>query len=121
MPRKHKRGVNSPSAIHFPERTISLNEDPSSPKNAAVGNKSVSVGVQSVSIGVQNSAGVAMPTNASVAVLDNAHPQNQVIMARPKKKLPKFDGDGMNDLIRHCKTCKKNWMKNGITNTNKWT
>ena len=36
-------------------------------------------------------------------------------MAGLKEKLPKFDGDGMADPIRHCKTRKTIWTANGVT------
>lgn len=69
------------------------------------------MGVQSTGVGVQT---------ANVAGLNNACTQNLVVMVGPKEKLPKFDGDGMVDPIRHCKTCETIWRANGITNTNEW-
>ena len=41
-------------------------------------------------------------------------------MAGPKEKLPKFDGDGTVDPIRHCKTCETIWRANGITDADEW-
>lgn len=82
--------------------------------------QSVGVGVQSVGVGVQNSAGVGVQNNASVGVPNNARTHNQVIMARPKEKLPKFDGDGIVGLIQHYKTCETIWRRNGITDRNEW-
>ena len=77
-----------------------------------MGVQSVGVGVQSTSVGVQSSTGVE--------VQNSARTQNQVIMAGPKEKLPKFDGDGMVDPIKHCKTCETIWTVNGVTNTDEW-
>ena len=36
-------------------------------------------------------------------------------MVGPKEKLPKFNGDGPTNPIRHCKTCETIWMANGVT------
>ena len=85
-------------------------------QSAGVGVQSVGVGVQSVDVGVQ-SAGVEVQNSANVAVLNNAFTQNQVIMVGPKEKLPKFDGDGTADPIRHCKTYETIWTANGVIDT----
>ena len=81
-----------------------LEEDPVPPSNAAI----------------ENNTGVVVPNSAGVAALNNARTQHQVIMAGPKEKLPKFDGDGTANLIRHCKTCETIWMANGIADTDEW-
>ena len=41
-------------------------------------------------------------------------------MAVPKEKLPKFDEDGMNDPIHHCKTCETIWTAHGVTDQDDW-
>ena len=41
-------------------------------------------------------------------------------MAGPKEKLLKFNGDGMTDPVRHCKTCETIWTVNGVTDTDDW-
>lgn len=58
---------------------------------------------------VQNSAGMQVPLN-----------QRKVTMAGPKEKLPKFNGDGTADPIRHCKTCETTWTANGVTDEDDW-
>ena len=95
----------------LPERTASVDETSSSPNSAEVRNSTAvanSAGVAN-NAGVQNSAGVQ--NNAGTQ-------QHTVIMAGPKEKLPKFDGDEAVDPIRHCKTCKTIWRANGVTDTN---
>ena len=77
-------------------------------QTAGVGDQSA--GVQSVGVAVQ-SAGVGAKSHgvgvssSSIAAVNNNRTKNSVVMAGPKEKLPKFDGDGMTDPIRHCKTC----------------
>ena len=98
-------------------------EDPSSQTFTIVANKtlvpnSASVGVQIIGVGV-HSTGVGV-NNTSIARPNNARAQNPVVMAGPKEKLSKFDGNGMADPIRHCKTCEMIWRVNGITDTNEW-
>ena len=113
----------------LPQETTS--EDPSSsPRFAAlkidgvekeiagVVEHTTGVGEQIASAEVQTAgAGV---NNASVAGTNNACAQNPGVMAGPKEKLPKFEGDGTADPIRHCKTCETIWRANGITDANEW-
>lgn len=37
-----------------------------------------------------------------------------------KQKLPKFTGDGKEDPVRHCCTCKTIWSANGVTDQDEW-
>ena len=75
-----------------------------------------------------NSTGVAPPNTTRVAPpnFTNVTPPNittiapPVIMDGTKEKVPKFDGDGTVDPIRHYKTCEAIWTANGVTNTNEW-
>ena len=41
-------------------------------------------------------------------------------MTGPKEKLPKFNGDGTADPIKHCKTCETIWTANGVTDMDGW-
>ena len=103
-------------------------EDPIPLGNTAVENSadvvvSNSVGVavlNSASFAVSNRAGVTPPNTTSVATPNTTHTQHPVIMVGTKEKVPKFDGDGTADPIRHYKTCKTIWMANGVTDTNEW-
>ena len=70
-----------------------------------------STGVQSHGVGVNST---------SVAGTNNTRAQNPRVMAGPKEKLPKFDGDGTADPIQHCKTCEMIWRENRITDANEW-
>ena len=103
----------------LPHRTGSCDEASSSPHSAEVNNRA---GVGN-SAGVGNRAGVSSsagtPNSAGVHNSTGTQ-QNLVIMAAPKEKLPKFDGDEAVDPIRHCKTCETIWRANGVTDTNEW-
>ena len=69
---------------------------------------------------MQNNAGVLNNVGVQNNIGTQQIPQTPIIMAGPKEKLPKFDGDGMADLIRHCKTCKTIWTANGVTDKDEW-
>ncbi len=83
-----------------------------------VGDQSANVGVQTVGVGVQT-AGVGVKS-ASVAGPSNACLQKPIVIAGQKEKLPKFNGDGTADPIRHYKTCETIWKANGITDEDDW-
>ena len=103
----------------LPHGTGSRDEASSSPHSAEVDN-SAGVGTKE---GVQNNAGVSSSAGTlnSVGVHNSASmQQHPVIMAAPKEKLPKFDGEDTVDPIRHCKTCVTIWRANGIMDTNEW-
>lgn len=108
---------NTPNErIQAKNRTTSLEEDIFSPGNAVVGSKTI---VQS-NVVVQNSAGVQNRAGAQNSTSMQQVPQNQVVMAGLKEKLPKFNGDGTADPIRHYKTCKTIWTTNGVTDMDDW-
>ena len=102
----------------LPKRTASVDEPSSSPNNAEVrNNAAVENNAGVANAGVENSAGV----QNSARVQNNAGTQQHtVIMAGPKEKLPKFDGDEAFDPIRHCKTCEMLWRANGVMDMNEW-
>ena len=97
----------------LPERTTSVDKNPSSPNNAEVENNAGVANITGVensagvgnNAGVKNSAGVGnnAGTQNSAGVQNSAgtqqNPQHTVIMAGPKEKLPKFDGDEATDPI----------------------
>lgn len=66
----------------------------------------------------QNNAGTQSSASAQNNTSTHQVPQNQkkVTMAGPKEKLPKFNGDGTANPIKHCKTCETIWMANDVTN-----
>lgn len=37
-----------------------------------------------------------------------------------KQKLLKFNGDGKEDPVRHCRTCETIWSANGVTDQDEW-
>ena len=129
MPKEQEREVTSSSAIYFQKEQFHWTK----PLLHHIARKLIIVqALEQVSVCrttrvletmrvlrtcVQNNAGAQ--NSAEVQSSAGTH-QNPVIMAGPKEKLPKFDGEGAIDPIRHYKTCETIWRANGITNTNEW-
>ncbi len=116
--------------IKVENRTTLPEEDPLTSSNVVVGSRA---SVQSSTV-VQNNAGAqnntgtqnSTDTQNSTSTQNNAGAQQtpplqkKVVMAGPKEKLSKFNGDEAADPIRHCKTCKTIWMVNGVTDQDDW-